>query len=279
MATVNSTQSPMKITALAALALAGLISACGGGGGGSASVTTPPPPPPNASPGGIWAGTESVSGLQVTGLVDEAGDLAFVRSDGATYFGTAAVTGSSLSANIDGFTPPGTAYADGSVHGTGTLSGTLVARTSANLTTKFTTDSGGVTNGTLNLTFNAVYNSASSFAALAGNFTDGSMLCVRGVCTPSSAITIHSDGTIFAQDAGTGCVINGSLSIVNAAYNAYKVSLTYQSCTGVSAVLNGATLSGLATLDTASNPQRVIAAAEGKINGTTYGVSYVLTRS
>jgi hypothetical protein len=212
--------------------------------------------------------------------VDENGDIAFVRGDGVTYFGMAAVSGSSLSANIDGFTSPGwPTYADGSVHGTGTLSGTLVARTSASLTTKFTTDNGAVTNGTLNLTFNVAYNSASSFAALAGNFTDGSMLCVHGVCSPSSAITIHSDGTIFAQDAYTGCTINGSLSIVNSAYNAYKVSLSYQSCTGASAVLNGATLSGLATLDAAASPQRVIAAVDGKSNGVLYGVSYVLTRS
>src|SRR5689334_14804706 len=104
-----------------------LLASCGGGPGGN-SVSSPSnqaPPPSNASPGGIWQGTESVSRLQVTGLVDESGELHFLRSDDVQYVGTATVAGSSVNANIEGYAPLGTVFADGSVHGTGTVSGKI----------------------------------------------------------------------------------------------------------------------------------------------------------
>lgn len=242
-----------------------LLVSCGGGGGYGSGGNTPPPT--NASPGGIWNGTESVSGLQVTGLVDESGDFHFIRSDGVQYVGTAVTSGNSLSASVNGYTPFGTAFPDGSTHGTGTVSGTISARVSITANTSFKTDSGTVTNGTLNLTFNQLYDQPSALATIAGNYTDTSS---------GDTVSIDAAGVITAQDANTGCVINGNVTIINASYNAYGVQVTYANCLGAAAVLNGVTLKGLATLDTNTNPVQAIAGVTGSAGGLTYAIVYVL---
>ena len=242
-----------------------LLASCGGGGGYGGGNTSPPPA--NASPGGIWNGTESVSGLQVTGLVDESGDFHFIRSDGVQYVGAAVTSGNSITANINGYTPFGTTFPDGSTHGTGTVSGTISARVSITANTSFTTDKGTVTNGTLNLTFNQLYNQPSSLATIAGNYTDTSS---------GDTVSIDAAGVITAQDPNTGCVINGNVTIINASYNAYGVQITYANCVGAAAVLNGVTFNGLATLDTNTNPVQAIAGVTGSAGGVSYAIVYAL---
>jgi hypothetical protein len=103
------------------------LAACGGGDGGGSLVTT-------VSQGGIWSGTDSATGLQVKGIVDESGQFHFIRSDLAQFVGTASTTGNSLSANFEGFSQLGTTFDDGSTHGTGTLSGAVSERSSLALT-------------------------------------------------------------------------------------------------------------------------------------------------
>lgn len=240
-----------------------LLGSCGGGSGYGGSN----PPPVNASPGGIWNGTESASGLAITGLVDESGDFHFIRSDGVQYVGTAATSGDSISASVDGYTPFGTAFADGSTHGTGTVSGTISARVSITANASFTTDKGTVSNGTLDLTFNPLYNQPSSLATLAGNYTD---------LATGDTVSIDGAGVITAQDPTTGCVINGNVTIIDASYNAYGVQITHASCTGATAVLNGVVFKGLATLDTATSPVQAIAGVTGTAGGVTYAIVYTL---
>lgn len=239
-----------------------LLTSCGGGGGGGND-----PPPPNASPGGIWMGTDSVSGLAVEGIVDESGDAHFLRSDGVQYVATVTTSGDSFTANVNAYTPLGTTFADGSTHATGTVTGTINERVSITATTNFTTDKGTATNGTLDLTFNQLYSQASSLAAIAGNYTDVST---------GTTVSVDGNGVIVAQDATTGCVVNGNVTIIDATYNAYVVSVSYASCTGASAVLNGATLTGLATLDTSVSPVQVIAGVSGTNGGVTYAIVYTL---
>src|ERR1700686_1054554 len=146
-----------------------LISACGGGGNTSTDIGGMTM---NALPGGIWTGTESNTGLSVTGIVDEAGEFHFIRSDGTQYVGTATTTGAAISASFDGYAPFGTTFADGSTHGMGTLSGTINERVSISSTTQFRTDNGTSSSGTLSLTFDSLYNFASSLATISGNYTD-----------------------------------------------------------------------------------------------------------
>src|ERR1700716_1108994 len=120
-----------RANAITAAGVAFLLTSCGGSstvGGG--------PPPSSTSPGGIWHGTESVSGLQVTGLVDESGNFHFLRGDGVQYVGAATVSAASLTANLEGIVPVGFVFADGSHHGTGSITATLQARKTITASTK-----------------------------------------------------------------------------------------------------------------------------------------------
>jgi len=58
---------------------------------------------------------------------------------------------------------------------------------------------------------------------------------------------VGSNGGLFSQDSVSGCVLNGTVSVINASYNAYKIQFDYASCTGQAAALNGIQFSGLAT--------------------------------
>jgi hypothetical protein len=60
---------------------AGTLVACGGGGSGS----TPTAQILGASPAGIWRGTDSTTGLEVVGLIDELGEAEFLRADRALF--------------------------------------------------------------------------------------------------------------------------------------------------------------------------------------------------
>jgi hypothetical protein len=243
-----------------------LFSACGGGGDsihiGGMTI--------NVSPGGIWTGTESSTGLSVTGIVDETGEFHFIRSDGTQYVGTATTTGTAISATFDGYTPFETTFADGSTHGTGTLSGTINERASISISTQFRTDKGTISSDSLSLTFDSLYNFASSLATISGTYTD-----------PKSGdvISVTGAGDVTWQDASTGCVGNGTISIINGNYNAYRVAFTYGNCTGGAAALNGVQFSGLVTLDNKLNPVQAIIGVTGQANGTTYALVLTLNRS
>jgi hypothetical protein len=221
---------------------------CGGGDDGGSLVTT-------ASPGGIWAGTDSGSGLQVSGVVDEMGQFNLIRSDLVQFVGAATTSGNAVSASFAGFTQMGAAFEDGSTHGTGTLSGTIAERSTLALSYQFSTDAGAASSGTLNLTFNTLYDVASSLPAISGNYTDPST---------QATVAVSSSGAITSQDPVTFCVVNGQVSIIDAMYNAYAVTYEYSSCTGASAVLNGVQFAGLATLNNGSNPVQAIIAVTGE---------------
>lgn len=245
---------------LAAVAL----SACGGGGGGSTTTVQ------NASPGGIWQGTDSVSGLQVIGIIDESGAGHFLRADGVQFVGTATTSGNSISGSIEGYTNFGTTFPDGSTSGSGTISGTIAARSSLSGTVQFTTAGGTASSGTLDLTFNQLYNAGSSLATIAGNYS---------YTTPNGVVvvTIAADGTVTAQDPNTGCVVDGVVSIIDVSYNAYQVELTYSSCLGTAGALDGIQFSGLLTYDNTVSPAVSYAGVTGSGGGTTYAIVYQLT--
>jgi len=247
-----------------------LLSGCGGGSGSTLGGGDPNNPT-SVSPGGIWRGTESISGLQVTGLVDESGNFHFLRGDGVQYVGIAAVNGTSLSANLEGIVPLGFAFPDGSAHGTGSITGTLQARKTITATTQFKTDLGSASQaGTLNLTFDALYNRASSLTTLSGNFATSAGNVV---------VTVGSNGSLFSQDPNTGCVLNGSASIINAIYNVYKVTFDYASCAGQTAPLNGVQFSGVAMLDNTVVPERILLGVTGQSGNVKYSLVVQLNRT
>lgn len=231
---------------LSGLGLFVALAGCGGGGGGSApSGGNVTPPVANASPGGIWQGIDPISNLTVTGIVTESGDLRFLRSDGAQYIGTVTTSANSVTGTYSGYLPTGYIFTDGSTQGTGSLSGTVSARQSLSATLQFTTSKNTRSTGSGTFTFNSLYNSGSSFQKIAGNYTDR---------TTGATINVNGTGVIFSQDAVSGCIINGSISIINSSYNAYAISYTFGSCRGSYTYLNNTTATGLATLDTTVTP-------------------------
>jgi hypothetical protein len=250
------------------------LSACGGGGGsGSSDPPTPPasipppastpPAPTNESVGGIWIGTNTINGVTVKSLalVSETGEVFSIAvnesndcADVAT--GTLMVTGDSFSGSAVAVLvsyqentniQTGCIFPDGSTYGFGTVSGTVAQRTTITLTSSFTTEAGTVLpTETGTLTFDSLYDETPSLSKLAGNW--------RG---PTGVITtVNSDGSFYAQDPTTGCIVNGQYTIVNPNYNMYSGSATYEGCTGAATQLNGLTATGLMTLDDTVTPNQ-----------------------
>ncbi len=247
------------------VACCGLVGSCGGDGGGSAPIA-----PTNESPGGIWDGTDSQTGLAVRGLVTESGQFHFIRADGSQYVGTVTTSGLSGSGSFDGFAALGTTFQDGSTHGTGTLAGTIYQRSTFTATTQFTTDAGHSYSDTLSMAFNALYNRPSSLATFAGNYTESGS---------GTVFSVDANGILFAQDAASGCVLNGTVSIIDPRYNAYGVSITFASCTGQYLVLNGLQLTGIGTLDNTVSPERAIIGLSGSAGTTKVALVEILTRN
>jgi len=73
--------------------------------------------------------------------------------------------------------------------------------------------------------------------------------------------------------------MNGTASVINATYNAYKVTFDYANCVGQASVLNGVQFSGLATLDNTVVPERIIAGVTGQSGNVKYSVVLQLNRT
>lgn len=254
--------------ALAVLAIGGMLAACSGGGGGSGPSPSTPPVQ-NASPGGIWEGTLA-SGEQVLGLATESGEFHFLTDSFTQYFGTVTTRGNSASGDFVGYTAVGYVFEDGSTRGSGTLTGTLQARSTFAATTSFQTSAGNNISNSVSLTYNALYDRDSSLQTIAGNFRD---------VASGAIVSVDASGQAFAQNPATGCVLNGTVSIINSQYNAYRVEYTYSGCQAQYAVLNDITLKGLATLDNTASPELLIVGAQGLSGGTGLSVVEVLERT
>jgi hypothetical protein len=216
--------------------------------------------------GGIWHGTDTISGQPVYGIVTEDGAFRFIRDDMAHYAGAATFDKTVVTATFDGFAPPGMVFADGVPHGTGAAAGELTPSDSLNLNTQFLTDAVGATalEGTLNLTFDAAYNSHSSLAAISGTYAAG-----------TDSWTISGNGNVFAQLPGSGCTASGVITIIDEAHNAYAMSITYTGCAGALAVLNDTELTGLVALDSSTTPQRL----RGAVSKDDVGIALKLDRT
>jgi hypothetical protein len=126
----------------------------------------------------------------------------------------------------------------------------------------------GPVSGTFSLAYDALYDRDSSLATISGSFSGPS----------GTVVTVDADGSIFSQDATTGCVVNGKASIIDAAYNMYRVQYTYGNCTGDLAALNGLTFAGLAALDNSVTPEQAIIAVTHE-SDTVLGVVEILDRN
>ena len=239
-----------------------VLTACTGFGGDTGTATTT-----NQSAVGIWSGTDSVTGLAVTAIVNSSGESEFLRSDGVQFAGTAQVSGSSLAVAVDGDSNFTTTFPDGTTTSVGTISGTVTTSTTMTASLTFTTSGGTAIAGNWTLSYNALSTLASSLAAVSANYADG---------TTGATVSIDGVGDVNSQDASTGCVLNGTISTSDTAYDIYQISFTYKNCTGSYAVLNDVELNGLAVLDTAVSPQQEVIAVTGQSSDGSYGITSYL---
>lgn len=216
-----------------------LLAACGGGGTN---------PIQGVSPGGIWRGTDSASGLAVTALVSESGKADFLRADGTQLTGQVSTIDGTLSASGEAFA--GTTFADGSTHGRWSITGTIQERQSISATLVMTTDNGMSIQGTFDLTFDPLYDRPSSLDTVAGGYAPAG----------GGFELFISHGNL--QLSELICQFGGQIAPIDPSYNIYQVHLTTE-CD------NGSTSEGdgLATLDNTVSPEQLLMGLVGP-NGT-----------
>lgn len=192
------------------------LSACGGGGGGGDPTT---PTPTNA--GGVWEGTTFNTNFGLTfatiGIVTENnGEARFINEQGQQFVLSAmSGTNGNFNATVTAIAAPGTTFLNGSTTATGTLTGTVVERSS--ISGNWSLDTGE--SGTLTLGYDNVYERTSNLNKTAGSWSDSF----------GTVFTVDGSGNLFAQDQ-FGCVYNGNIAIINPTYNAYRVSMTIANC-------------------------------------------------
>jgi hypothetical protein len=233
------------------------------------------------SAAGLWTGTDSASGLQLTGFINANGQADFIRSDGVQFVGTAQVSGTTLDISLNGYTQYNYQFSDGSTFGTGTFSGTFGSGSTISGSLQFATGGTTTITSTWSLTFDSLYNTASSLGTISGTYTDNLAAVSAGVDPLSGAsATISSSGVLFAQGSTNDCVVNGTITVTNASYDLYQVSYTFANCSGSYAVLNGVQFSGLAELNTNASPAVMVIAVTGEsATGAYYGIVSDLSAS
>lgn len=238
----------LKSPILLATGLLALL-ACGGGGGGS---STPPPPPASAGVfEGPWSGTllSSTGGsVSATALLLASGEMRYVASNGIQAVGTLSATGASAAGSGTMYAPTGYAFPGNlaslsyAIQGSGTggsvLSGTYTS---------------AYDSGTFAFTYNAgaKYASPVVMANVAGSYAS----TVTSSGYPISG-RLTATGALSGSDAfGT---LAGTLTAVDPAKNAFRVSVTYAP-TGQAA----RSYSGLAFFDFSYSPVRLEVQATG----------------
>jgi hypothetical protein len=265
-----------RLSALALISFLGLLATgCGGGGGDDGDDGFPRDDGfqiPNAAVGGWWLGTTVIADqgtYELIGIVAENGRAYFLQEDGIMYWGTVRSSGNQVTGTFSGAGIMGTEFWDGALSGTGSLSGTVQARALLSGTSVFTTTLNNSSNSAFSLGYQQIYDDDSSLELIAGNYVD-----VLGLY--AGVLNIASNGDVFLQDPISGCVVNGRIAIINSAYNAYDVRLTYSSCTGTEAVMNGATFTGLGSYDDGYG--QLIALVQGTVSGSPYPNAFVFER-
>lgn len=204
-------------------------------------------------PSGTWRGTDA-AGRDVLLLVSAGGTFQYV--DGAQNQGSGYFTPvSRVAADFDLVTPLDQPFADGSTLANCSLTGSLVIEVSMDLDLSCETAGGLEFATTLALEYDPVYERDSSLQAVSGNYQTHA----------GNVLSIAPDGLLFLQDAATGCVVNGQVSVITMAANLYNVALQYDSCTGADERLNGSQFYGFAQLDDTRPPEVLVIAVIGGV--------------
>jgi hypothetical protein len=165
---------------------------------------------------------------------------------------------SRIASGFELVSPLGQSFADGTTLANCSFTGTLVERDTIDLRQECTTATGLRFSDTLVFEFDPLYDRGSSLAAISGNYQVSS----------GSVLTVAADGAVFMQDAVSGCVTTGRVSLMVASSNLYRLALQHDSCTGPEAILNGWSFAGFALLDNAGTPEELALAVIGYVADT-----------
>ncbi|MEE8092982.1 MAG: hypothetical protein V3T47_01985, partial [Gammaproteobacteria bacterium] len=141
--------------------------------------------------------------------------------------GTVQVNGSQVTGAGTLHAVPGTTLVDGSTVANLTIIGTVSEGVSLNLTIA----AAGISTS-VSTTFDAIYNRGSALATVDANYPTFDIFGDPG------AFSVNALGVITLSSI-SGCVGNGQISIINAAFNAYDVALDVASCGPLNGSYNG----------------------------------------
>jgi len=226
----------------------------------------PSPPPTDEALGGIWEGIDSTA-TGIIGLSTESGKIHFINEDGQQGFGTASADGTAVTIIYTLVAQFGNVLIDGSDFADCVATGTIHERESLAVTTDCTTELGADFTTTALLAYNDLYDRDSSLATIAGTYNDFGTI-----------LTIDSNGVLFEQNALTGCVFNGQVSIIDSDFNAYNILFDISGCASAADIFNGSIFSGIATLDNTINPETLIAGLTGDVGGVTVAIAFEALR-
>lgn len=234
------------------------LTSCGGAGDESTDAFSTP------LKGGIWHGT-GAGGVSIYAIATEEGEFHVLTSDGTNwtsqYAGTMSNEATFVAGSFEAFTFGTTQFADGGTHGFGTFNGRMNPSNSISVNLSLLTDGSTVPlEDSLDMDFDGSYKRPSSFSRIGGSFGAG-----------NDVLQVFSDGTVFAQFPGLGCTVNGTVAVNDPKHNVYSLAFTLAGCTN--AAMNGE-LTGLATLDDSSTPQRLVAA----LHADGIGLAFTLNR-
>lgn len=191
--------------------------------------------------GGLWRGNDPFSGKPLVGLIAENRQAQFLLQDGSQYFGPAAVKDERFGAML------AVANATG-VQGGVQIQATIKNGNSINGKATLAPKSGNPKSGDLSLAFDTLYTRGSSLAKAAGNYKNSAN---------GAVININATGVLFSQEDASGCVINGSVAVIDSRFNAYATRLSFSGCKGDKAALNGTNASGLMFIDDLASPAKL----------------------
>ena len=228
--------------------------ACGGGGGGGQPAANPPSqnpppaaPPANKSAGGIWHGI-STNNETVTLFVAENGELKAIVATGPPGapttnppgFGSGAilVTGDQLTGAYD-LKRLGTITVPTPPNESCNLTGTVNERISLSLSVECTDAAGTARSASVTMGYDSDHERDSSLALIAGTYT----LSFRPL---TNVLSIDANGTLFGMyDNSFKCTVNGSVALIDPAYNLYRFEWQISACQSPFTRFEGATFSGL----------------------------------
>ena len=196
------------------------LGACGGGGddGGNSG--------PLQSLGGLYTGTTVSAGVtgEAIGIISEDGDMRLFDSTNRLLFvGKLQSNGQTFSGEVKGFGIDGRTFCNNQTIANAIFSGSGQSRNSLDGT--FLAPCG---DATVSLDYDKVgYETPSSISAIAGNYS----VNISGV---SETLTINSTGqiTVSSQTGSNTCSGSGITTLIDARFNAYKISFTASCSTG-----------------------------------------------